>query len=136
MKTKDVVTRNYLSECSRFAQVCNNELFGGNAVILPEKLKEIDTAVCYLPEGEDDLREFGDVTVQKQRDVAKIYDDEFMVLMIGIENQTGIHYAMPLRGQVYDTLNYEKQRLEIAKTGFYAGRVFRNRGMERTKGTS
>lgn len=115
MNAKDGVTRNFLSDRNRFAQVCNNELFGGREIIDPEKLKELDSVSFYADrDQEDNIWKTKGMKLLKQRDVAKLYDDECLIMMIGVENQTGIHYAMPLRGQVYDVLNYERQRIAIA----------------------
>ena len=37
------------------------------------------------------------------------------VVLIGIENQAEIHYAMPVRTLIYDALNYGSQVKEAAK---------------------
>ena len=42
-------------------------------------------------------------------------DDKFSYLMIGIENQTDIHYAMPVKNMIYDALEYGKQVSRRAK---------------------
>ena len=42
-------------------------------------------------------------------------DGEFAYLVLGIENQTGIHYAMPVRNMLYDALQYYSQVKTIAK---------------------
>lgn len=39
---------------------------------------------------------------------------EATYLLLGIENQTDIHYAMPVRNMIYDSLQYGKQVMEIA----------------------
>ncbi len=36
-------------------------------------------------------------------------------VLLGIENQTRIHYAMPVRNIIYDALQYGKQVEEIAR---------------------
>lgn len=36
-------------------------------------------------------------------------DDKLTYLIFGIENQTDIHYAMPVRNMIYDALQYGKQ---------------------------
>lgn len=53
--------------------------------------------------------------VQKYRDVVKkaAFDANFVI--VGIENQTDIHYAMPVRVMGYDFLNYDKQLKEIKR---------------------
>ncbi len=54
----------------------------------------------------------------KYRDVLKSaiikQDDEAAYLLLGIENQTDIHYAMPVRNIIYDALQYGKQVADIA----------------------
>lgn len=56
--------------------------------------------------------------VQKYRDVLKSavikQDDEAAYIPLGIENQTDIHYAMPVRNIIYDALQYGKQVADIA----------------------
>lgn len=45
---------------------------------------------------------------QKYRDVLKraviMQNKETTYLLLGIENQTDIHYAMPVRNMIYDSL--------------------------------
>jgi hypothetical protein len=41
-------------------------------------------------------------------------DDRISYLILGVENQSEIHYAMPVRNMIYDALNYEKQLRTIA----------------------
>ena len=36
-------------------------------------------------------------------------------LILGVENQTEIHYAMPVRGMIYDALDYGRQVNTISK---------------------
>ena len=35
-------------------------------------------------------------------------------MLLGIENQTDIHYAMPVKNAIYDALQYGRQVSEIA----------------------
>ena len=37
-----------------------------------------------------------------------------MRVILGIENQTDIHYAMPVRNAIYDVLQYGKQVSDVA----------------------
>ena len=54
-------------------------------------------------------------TLERTRDVVKkmAYGVEFAVL--GIESQQKIHYAMPLRTMLYDSLGYLKEYQEITR---------------------
>ena len=43
MGTKDSKAKEYLSDNTRFSEICNYVLFDGEKVIKPEDLKECDT---------------------------------------------------------------------------------------------
>ena len=51
--------------------------------------------------------------MQKTRDVIKsvvaMMDKSTAYLLLAIENQSNIHYAMPVKNMVYDALQYAKQ---------------------------
>lgn len=57
--------------------------------------------------------------VQKFRDVSKyltvMEDDSAAYLLLGIENQSAVNYAMPVRNMVYDALQYAAQVEQVAK---------------------
>ena len=56
--------------------------------------------------------------VQKYRDVFKSMvikqDEKTSYVLLGIENQTDVHYAMPVRNVIYDALQYGRQVADIA----------------------
>ena len=56
--------------------------------------------------------------VQKYRDILKtaviMQEVETYYLLLGIENQTDIHYAMPVRNMIYDALQYGRQVTDTA----------------------
>lgn len=61
---------------------------------------------------------------QKYRNIADVLkravimqNKEATYLLLGIENQTDIHYAMPVRNMIYDSLQYGKQVMEQQSTG-------------------
>ena len=58
-------------------------------------------------------------SVQKYRDILKaaviMEDENADYLLLGIENQTEIHYAMPVRNMIYDALQYGNQVAAIAR---------------------
>ncbi|MEG0377219.1 MAG: hypothetical protein RR614_01955, partial [Eubacterium sp.] len=112
MGTEDTALKQFLSDNRRFAEVFNQAFFGGETVVEPEKLKALDsTASEIIP-----LRGGATKTIQKSRDIAKLYDNEIELVILGIENQKQIHYAMPLRVLMYDTLSYEHQCKTIGTT--------------------
>ena len=81
----------------------------GEKVIDPKNLKELDTANVIIPYGADGA----EVPYQKYRDVFKILcameDENAVYLLLGVENQSNVHYAMPVKNMVYDSLEYAAQ---------------------------
>lgn len=109
----DDSTKVYLQDNYVFADVCNFFLFDGKPVIDPNQLHEMDTtAVSIIPYTNRKNQGKAD-SVQKYRDVLKSVvvkqDSEAAYVLMGIENQSDIHYAMPVRNMVYDAMQYEKQ---------------------------
>ena len=92
----DTVLRNYWRNNERFADFFNAVLFDGKQLIKPEELEDRDTEESSILEH----RKYAE-TIQSSRDNIKIrkrstvYGVEFV--MLGIEHQDHIHYAMPMR---------------------------------------
>lgn len=114
MRKANVITKQYIKDNSRFADLCNFYLYNGKPIIKPENLSELDVTELALPKGLG-----GTLAVEKVRDLLKACclkrSDEVMYLIIGIENQTDIHYAMVIRNMLYDALNYTSQVNEHSK---------------------
>lgn len=119
MGLADTVTKAYMKDNSVFADAFNYLIYGGEAVVDPKQLQELDTTEIALPFGsQDEEGKQPEEAVQKYRDVLKSaiikQDDEAAYILLGIENQTDIHYAMPVRNIIYDALQYGKQVADIA----------------------
>ena len=119
MGKKDTITKNYMKENRVFADAFNYLLYNGQQMIQPEKLREIDTTEMAILQGGDQKHQDSE-TVQKYRDILKKTvvkeDGETVYLLLGVENQTDIHYAMPVRNLIYDALQYGKQVILRQKT--------------------
>jgi hypothetical protein len=104
----DVILKEFWRQNDHFADLFNAVVFSGKNVIHPESLQEMDADVS----GRIQFSEYEE-TVVRVRDVVKkaAYGVEFVVL--GIESQKKIHYAMPLRTLLYDGLGYLKEYQEI-----------------------
>ena len=115
MGEKDTRAKEYLADNERFADLCNYVLFGGEQVISADALEERDTTeiLSTLGIGEKEVK-----AQQKWRDLLKRaiikYTGEMYVVLIGVENQTDIHYAMPIKNMLYDAMNYDSQVREAA----------------------
>ena len=106
----DVIFKEFWRSNERFADLFNVVVFGGKEVIKPDALQEMDTDVSSVIQMKD-YKE----TLTRTRDVIKkaAYGVEFVV--VGIESQQHIHYAMPLRHMVYDAMSYLKEYQEITR---------------------
>ena len=123
MADKDAITKDYMQDPERFADAFNYLLYDGKQVIKPEDLKPQDTAALAFPYGRG-----GKIApTQKFRDVLKLATimegSDAVYLLLGIENQSEIHYAMPIRNMVYDSLTYDKQVEIIAKKNRAEGKA-------------
>ncbi len=112
----DTVTKDYVKDVGVFADIFNYYIYGGRQVILPEQLVERDSTKVALPYGTDGAV----VPIQKFRDVQKLYaamtDGKIEYVLYGAENQAEIHYAMAVKNNLYDALEYAGQVEEAAKS--------------------
>jgi len=119
MGMADAVTKQYMKENTVFADAFIFLLYNGENVILPQTLRELDTAEVVIPFTVDDKGKKQAQAVQKYRDILKMTtvmtDDKAAYVLFGVEAQTDIHYAMPVRNVIYDALQYGRQVTEISK---------------------
>ena len=115
MGTIDVESKKYLSDGEIFADVFNYLLFNGEQVILPENLRPADTAEIAVPYGNN-----ARIPIQRYRDILKVWkvmeDGNAVYILLGEEVQTHVHYAMPVRTMLYDSLNYVAQVEEAGRS--------------------
>ena len=117
MSLQDTVTKQYVSDPKVFADAFNYLIYNGEQVIRPEQLTDLDATQFAIPYREEE--EGKPEATQKYRDVLKTLavktDDQRAYLVLGIENQTNVHYAMPVRNMLYDAMQYNQQVTEIAE---------------------
>ncbi len=116
MGQKDITTKDYVKESTVFADAFNKFIYKGEQVIKPENLKPLDTDITAIPYGADGAG----IPTQRYRDVLKsataMLDDSKVYLLLGVEAQGEVHYAMPVRNMVYDALQYAAQVEEAARS--------------------
>ena len=132
----DVILKQWLKNKERFADLFNAVVFGGEQVIKPEELEEINSEsgiVIASAIAEDGTGEENDRngkhnteeennsdkkyrknkvyhrTEQRYRDLVMRWKGEAELAVLALENQEKIHYAMPVRGMLYDALSYTDQ---------------------------
>ena len=111
-KTKDLkpdtVLKNYWNNNEQFADLFNAVLFEGKQVIKPEELEDVDTEESSVLEH----REYAE-TIKASRDNIKVQKKSSVYgvqyVLLGLESQEHIHYAMPMRIMGYDYGSYKKQ---------------------------
>ena len=105
----DALCKKYMSDNEVFADAFNYLLFDGKQEIKPEDLKPLDTNSISIELKGTKVSN----AVQKNRDVFKILSakrtDDIGLLILGVENQIKVHYAMPVRAMLYDSLQYASQ---------------------------
>ncbi len=105
MGVKDAATTIYMQDMIVFADIFNFLIYGGRKVIIPENLHELDTRILEILYG--GIKE-AKYSVERIRDVLKfatiMMDGEAAYLLLAVENQSKIHYAMPVRNMVSDAL--------------------------------
>lgn len=110
----DTVLKNYWNDNGQFADFFNAVLFDGEQVISPDELEDADTEESSILEH----REYAE-SIKASRDNIKIHKISTTygveLVMLGIESQEHIHYAMPMRVMGYDYGTYKKQYDSNAK---------------------
>lgn len=104
----DIVVKNYWRNNEQFADFFNAALFEGKQLIKPDELEDMDTEESSVLEHKEYAESIGasrdNVKVRKK---STAYDVELVIL--GMEGQERIHYAMPMRVMGYDYGTYKKQ---------------------------
>ena len=109
----DTMTKQYMKDNERFADLINWFVFDGRHALDASELEEMDItsiAVAYLEKNFDAVQKARDVL---KKCVAKDAGNAFFVIF-GIENQADIHNAMVVRNMLYDAICYENQVSKIS----------------------
>lgn len=104
----DAVTKEYLKNPKVVADIGNFVLYEGEQRILPERLREMDTAMLTVPYGTNHAA----LPAQKFRDKMMAMVDEtnqIVCLILGNEAEGGIRYAEPVKNLYYDAAEYADQ---------------------------
>ena len=110
----DIILKNYWSDKEQFADLFNAVLFQGRQLIKADELEDVDTEESTVLEH----KEYAE-SIKASRDVIKIQKKSSVFgvqfVLLGLENQEHIHYAMPMRVMGYDYGTYKKQYDSNAK---------------------
>lgn len=104
----DIILKNFWKNNERFADIFNAYLFQGEQIIKSEDLTEADTDISSLIKFNGHAETLGKVF-----DVVKKSANGVDYVILGLENQSKIHYAMPLRHMIGDAFSYLKEYKEL-----------------------
>lgn len=95
-----------------FAEIFNKIVFK-KLVVDPSKLKEASNVEAAILR----VRGIHHITLKNMRDVSKVLlsDDNYIMMILGIENQNQINYQMPFRVMEVDLIQYAHQIEEIVR---------------------
>lgn len=100
MGKKNRVICGCLEKPEKFADFINGSLYEGRQVLLPHEVKNSPTV--YTKE-------------ERTRDILRMVHNGENYVLIGLENQDSVHYAMPVRCMEYDALEYKRQLKELGE---------------------
>ncbi len=108
MGKKNIVFNDYISQNDRFADLYNGVVFKGKQVIRPEALRTIDSKVWRRKKEKNSYHEF-------LRDHAKIWDYEGTKLVLGLEPEESVHFALPVKYMNYESIQYDNEYKRIVR---------------------
>lgn len=101
----NAAVKQWLSNRKRYADLFNGIVFQGEQIIMPDDLEPTETENdILLTDKKGKVRE-----VQRHRDIIMKWKKGIKLVLLACENQEKIHYAMPVRSMLYDSLSYTEQ---------------------------
>lgn len=101
----NAAVKQWMSNKARFADLFNGIIFRGEQVVQPSDLEMIS--------GESDIlisdKRNKSKEIQRYRDITMKWKDRGRLTILACENQSKVHYAMPVRNMLYDSLAYTEQ---------------------------
>ena len=130
----DAILKSYWNNNDQFADLFNAILFHGEQVIKADELNAMDTEESNILENKGYAE-----SIKASRDSVKIRKKStaygIELVLLGLENQENIHYAMPMRVMGYDYAAYKKQYDDNAQKYKKAGGLNEDEFLSKMKKT-
>lgn len=110
MSEKDAVSITYFKDKERFADLLNGYFFSGEEIVSSGDISEKDRIITRTRKKKGQIR-----SQRLERDVVRRVKLKMQMVLVALENQTDIHYAMPVRVLNEDGINYYEQWKETGK---------------------
>ena len=108
MRETNNLIQQFFSDNERFADLVN--VYVGKDLLNASDLSEKDSQVIAKAGKEQKITTSG-----KYRDIIRKAAIGMDFILIGIENQTEVNYAMPIRTLMYNAMSYDEQLRNIIK---------------------
>ena len=110
MQEQNTASIDYFKNKERFADLINGYVYHGQQLISAEDILELDSVVSRI-EGEGETL-YADVYIV---DLLRKVRVRCHAVLVALQNQTEIHYAMPIRVMNTDAAGYHNQWRELQK---------------------
>lgn len=104
MAKQDVVVSNYFKVPEHFCDFFNGTIFQGKEILKPEILEVMSEVSKESVPGSNRT-----VYVERRRDAIHKADLQGVYGVFAVDNQSEVHYGMPVRCMLYDALEYTRQ---------------------------
>lgn len=122
MGKKNIVFNDYISQKEQFADLYNGVVFRGRRVVRPEALTTIDSKLWRR--GQRGCHEY-------IRDNAKVWEYRGRRMVLGLEPEASLHFALPVKYMNYESVQYDRdyknrmaghcRRKDLGRDGYISG---------------
>ena len=109
MQEKDAVSIEYFENPARFADLINGYVYQGQQVVQKKDVRELNRTIFRIGKSGKKI----EAHVATTDVIKEIHHDMYVTVFI-LENQTDIHYAMPVRVMNEESSYYHRQWRQIA----------------------
>ena len=121
MPSPDSALKDFFKDNETFAALFNGFFFANEHIIRADELERDDSAYAETLKIQNDKRKYKVEKINKYRDNIRRTKLGYLVIL-GIEDQSKVHYSMPVRKMLYDALGYSSELSAIGnnqdKTGW------------------
>lgn len=108
----DTAVKDWLGNRERFADLFNAIVYNGEDVIKPTDLTPQNNESGFMSKDKDDKI----TCISRRRDLIMNWNNNCNLVILAVESQVELNYAMPVRNMLYDALAYTDQMKAIWNT--------------------
>lgn len=112
MQKQNVISIDYLENPARFADLLNGYVYHGEVRVQAGDIRELSSTVPRISKKKKGQQIQAQVVTA---DIVREMSVEMKAVIVALENQTDIHYAMPVRVMNLESSNYHTQWRRTAK---------------------